>query len=466
MVKSFLEAYDKNKADQLTREHVALQNKVIGQQLAQFTMAQNEYKAAQDRIAQRELEAKMSVPATADETETEAAPDEAEITPPSTPSPASVAQPRYNVATPSPNPAVPAMLSRFSPPQAQPTGASVAMNFAEPAAKAPVAPAGIPAFIGSRRKEGMSETAPWSPQNPIGVIDPQRIEDEMTTYSGRPNKANIQAEVDRRTKIKEGVLQASELKTTSNEIPNPNDGGRTLLTVDARTGTVLSSRPNKEHPEVAAEIAASSAEGTELGKSAVAFNNEITADARRAGASQARVSRMRDLLNYTGGLTGSAEDILLNAKGYAARLGYADADKVAKQQEFDALVKREQLDIVNETRQKGTTSDRERELYAQTVAGLGKSKQANLRILELTEASNLKAIAAERERQRLVKAGLNPRQIKEEMTKWIDADENFVENFVPKVERRVWNDQTQSTTRSKATPSSGSVSLPSGWKTN
>jgi hypothetical protein len=231
-----------------------------------------------------------------------------------------------------------------------------------------------------------------------------------------------------------------------------------------RGGFVIKKLPTSlKTPDQEANIT----EATESAKSAVAYNDKIAADAAKAGSHNLRIDRMRQLLTSEEGMTGKGEDKLAAMRAYADRLGWADAAKSKGQQELDALLKREQLDIVNETMQKGTTSDRERELFATTVAGMEKDPKANLRLLELSRAANDKAIAAERHRQRLENSGLNERTIKKQMRIWINSDENSMENFIQKEERYTVNPEGNlilkpSTSTTAPAPTLGK--LPSGWK--
>jgi hypothetical protein len=198
-----------------------------------------------------------------------------------------------------------------------------------------------------------------------------------------------------------------------------------------------------------------------------ALNDKIAADAARAGSHNLRIDRMSQLITAREGMTGKAEDKVAAFRAYAARVGWADGAKVADQNELESLMKREQLDIVNETMQKGSTSDKERELFAATVASMEKDPKANRRLLELTRAANDKAIAAERYRQRLENSGLNERTIKKQMRIWINSDENSMENFIPKEERYTVDPEGNlilKPSASAAAPAAAPGQLPSGWK--
>lgn len=396
---SLADSWQKNKAEQLQRQHIDLQNKLLGAQIGQIGAADEAYKAALARQAAKAgPQGQVQAPAEGQTQQTA--------------------------------PAVPA--------QGYGIPAVALGRFAQAGAATPTPPpTGIGQFApteGLRARSGMSEAAPWSENNPIGVINAQDIEDQMVIANrGKPVSADkIANEVDRRVKMKQAALERADVKLGTQEVPS--DNGRVLNVIDTRTQQVIGSRPNPNHPDVAKQIEFNKTVASESGKSIVGRLDKIRNDAIAAAEDSPRVDQILDFLSEgvkTGPLT-PLQNQLLSAAANAGLLTEQQVASVSKQEQLQTLLAKEAFAMAQKASGQGSISNNERKELSMQVANATKLGQTNYPLMLMVKGMQEKAHAAEELRSQLEDQGKDEREIDALMTKWVIDPRNSYRNFIPK----------------------------------
>lgn len=241
---------------------------------------------------------------------------------------------------------------------------------------------------------------------------------------------------------------AKAVDPASYEDTDPNTGQPIQVTVDQLTGRRLGSGPKQQPkyvltPEEQVTVAGQTEGAKKDAELASVFVNSVPDAAEVAQGTLSNISEIEKL--YAAGTkSGFGQDFLNGASALGLRLGLVKPGVVADQQELGKLLAGNALQFAREVMKgTGAVSDFERRKVDQASADLGKSPEANLRIMQLSKAVAERAQDMELKRQELVDGGKNTMQIAEQLRRWRSS--NTLENYVSK------------------TKAASDVKLPIGW---
>ena len=204
-----------------------------------------------------------------------------------------------------------------------------------------------------------------------------------------------------------------------------DSNGKTYeVAIDANTGREVARGIIKEPPRAyptpeeagATELAKTS--GSESAKQAAAHLQSVTDNAEGAQEALARIGQVKKLYQ-DGETTGSGQEALNILTGAAVRLGIYPRDKQGNKEELqaalatDALMKAKDL-----MKGQGSISDKERARIDTISANVGKTPEANLAALSISEALAKRAMDQERIRRELYDNGESPVKISEQIKRW------------------------------------------------
>lgn len=151
--------------------------------------------------------------------------------------------------------------------------------------------------------------------------------------------------------------------------------------------------------------------------SAVKFLDGVTQQAMDVESYKATNAEARRLLESVE--TGFGQEWLTQAQALAQRLGVGDPTKLSNQQVAEAFIA---TDALTQTQllmsKQGSITENERRLVDRTAMKIGKTKDANLEILNLRDAFANRAQEAELERQRLFDEGKSSKETAEGLKRW------------------------------------------------
>lgn len=353
-------SYIKSKSDQVQRQHIDLQNKLLGYQTQEAQRAADFWKNLQ--AAQQGAGVDQQAPAGGQ------------------PAPAqSPVQPAYGVGTPSPNPAVPAMLSRFLPQQP----ATI------PQAAAAASVGGRPSGVATQ--QDYLAAARINPGANRALLDKeaQRIADDRlkaylgeSVYTGPEGLQKAQSKSDELNasgKAPEGMMFAPDFSESAKGFyPKLRDKPRTR--------------------EEQAALAGEQTKAQELAKASVeeakTFVSDINASAAVAIDDKARFDRIRELYSKKAE-SGKLNEWTLDARSALADLGLGDRAKIADEQELRGLLALGALQASKRYyKGQGSTSNEERNRIDQVVESYNKGQITNEQLIQFAEAHNRKLVKA------------------------------------------------------------------------
>lgn len=194
-------------------------------------------------------------------------------------------------------------------------------------------------------------------------------------------------------------------------------------TIDRITGRVLAEGPVTQPKYVLSAEEQIKVEGgkrasEEEAKRASEFVTAISDAAENAQPVIAQASAIRNLYEQ-GTQSGFGQDWINTAGALANRLGMLPAGSQANREQLQKLLAENALQNTRVLIQgQGQVSNYEREMINKASADVGKSPEANLRIIRMGEAVAQRSIDAELERQRLVDEGKSTPQIAESLRRW------------------------------------------------
>lgn len=164
--------------------------------------------------------------------------------------------------------------------------------------------------------------------------------------------------------------------------------------------------------------------------SAVKFLDSVTQQAMDVEGYKATNAEARRLIESVD--SGFGQEWLTQAQALAQRLGVGDPTKLANQQVAEAFIA---TDALTQTQllmsKQGSITENERKLVDRTAMKIGKTKEANLEILNLRDAFANRAQAAELERQRLFDEGKSSKETAEGLKRWYAK--NSISSFLDAV---------------------------------
>ena len=291
-------------------------------------------------------------------------------------------QPAYGVQTASPNPAVPAMLSRFMPQQAAP---------APQAAPAAPAMAGRPSGVATQ--QDYLAAARINPGANRAQLDKeaQRIaEDRLKSFLGEAvytgpegqQRASAKAEeLNRSGAAPEGMMYSPEFSESAKGF-YPK----------------LREKPMSQTEQV--RLATEKARGEQTAKAQIeeasSFIKDINSSAAAAIDDNARINRIRELYRKKAE-SGKLAAWTLDARTALAEAGLGDRIKTGDEQELRALLARSALQAARTYyKGQGSTSNEERARIDQTIDAYDKGQITNEQLMNFAEAHNRKLVAASR----------------------------------------------------------------------
>lgn len=181
-------------------------------------------------------------------------------------------------------------------------------------------------------------------------------------------------------------------------------------------------------------VALDTEEGKEAIKSDTAYYTGVSEGAEAAQTALPQINQIRKLYD-AGTETGWGEPVLIAGRAALTRAGLLDPKKLADKEEIQTLFAQQSLANANALlKGQGSVTQPERELVEKAGAAIGKSPEANLRVINISEALAQRRIDRENERQRLVDEGLNRAKIVEQLKRW--DSKNTVVKYVEQTENK------------------------------
>jgi hypothetical protein len=228
------------------------------------------------------------------------------------------------------------------------------------------------------------------------------------------------------------------------------------VAIDAATGLPIGRGMIQQPPKVLhsedelVNIANRTEEGKHRMKAAVEFNSSVASGAEAAQAALPNLQEIERL--YANGVTsGFGQDFLTSAGAAALRMNIGDAKSQADKEQLQKLLTSTALGTAQGMKGEGTISNFEREMIAKASADVGKSPEANLRIIRLARAAHERQIDMEKMRQDLEDQGLDTPKIKAKLERW--RMQNPLGEYVTKIKAEA----------EKPSPAAA-PKLPEGWK--
>lgn len=312
----------------------------------------------------------------------------APMPPPAAPA-APVEQPRYDVATPSPNPAVPAMLSRFAAPQPQPAGAQAAVAML--GAQAPAA-AERPSGVATKQDlmQAYRTLGPGAGQKDVEKLAGQMAQDRLKAFTGEAVFTGASGQDQAQTKADR--LNAEGKAPSGMTYVTKYDGASKGWYADL----VVKPKTSAEESALAGEKARTEAIAKADVEEASKFVSDINTSAAAAIDDRARRNRIRELYSQ-GAESGQLADWTAAARTALSEVGLGEKAKVAKDQELRALLAVGALQAARKYyKGQGSTSNAERERIDNMVEAYNKGQISNEAILDFAEAHDRKLTAASR----------------------------------------------------------------------
>lgn len=236
------------------------------------------------------------------------------------------------------------------------------------------------------------------------------------------------------------------------------NGVPTTITRDPRSGQVIGSAPARRayaSPEEQALTASLTTQATEQAKNASELVTGITNNAETAQAQLPRFQQIKDL--YAKGVSsGFGQDAMNTMSSAAFRLGLVKPGELADKEQLGKLLASDALtNAAQMLKGQGSVSDNERKSLAAMSAELGKSPQANLRILAYSEAIARRSVDMEKERQRLADQDFSLVKQADHLRRW--RMDHPVGTYISKEDNSAMDAPVV-----HAGPST--PSLPDGWK--
>lgn len=183
-------------------------------------------------------------------------------------------------------------------------------------------------------------------------------------------------------------------------------------------------------PEEQVRVALETEEGKEGIKSDTAYYTGVTDAADAAQATLPQIKQIREIYDR-GAETGFGQEFVTAAGAVAQRMGLGDAKTQADREELQKLFAGQALaNAQSMMKGQGSVTQFERELVSKAGAELGKSKEANLRIIRYAEALAERSLEREAERQRMVDEGMSRAKITEQLKRW--TTKNPLEKYLEK----------------------------------
>lgn len=177
-------------------------------------------------------------------------------------------------------------------------------------------------------------------------------------------------------------------------------------------------------------VALETEEGKEGIKSDTAYYTGVTDAADAAQATLPQIKQIREIYDR-GAETGFGQEFVTAAGAVAQRMGIGDAKTQADREELQKLFAGQALaNAQSMMKGQGSVTQFERELVSKAGAELGKSKEANLRIIRYAEALAERSLEREAERQRMVDEGMSRAKITEQLKRW--TTKNPLEKYLEK----------------------------------
>lgn len=198
------------------------------------------------------------------------------------------------------------------------------------------------------------------------------------------------------------------------------------------------------------DVALRTEEGKEGIKSDTAYYTGVTDAADAAQATLPQIKQIREIYDR-GAETGFGQEFVTAAGAVARRMGIGDAKTQADREELQKLFAGQALaNAQSMMKGQGSVTQFERELVSKAGAELGKSKEANLRIVRYAEALAERSIEREAERQRMVDEGMSRAKITEQLKRW--TTKNPLEKYLEKKKT-----PAEATVAPKAAPAAGAA---------
>lgn len=369
------QAFSKHKSDVVQRQtaaasqaHLAAQTQLLQGQIAQQKRVEDFLKNVplEGQLAQQPQMEQPSAPAAA---------------------PQAVAQPSYGVSTPSPNVAVPSMLSRFVTP---------------PAAQQPTPPPQLTAFL-PQPGQGMARPSSTPTRQDLAEA---ALENPMGNPTIWSRIAAKKAEDRQKAYMSESVFTGPEglqkAQAKSDEKNRSGDVPEGLMWAPKFSESAKGFYPElREKPKTREEQAALAQEITKRQKLAEAsiedaktFLGDINASAAQAIDDKARFDRIRQLYSKKAE-SGKIADWTLDARSALAEVGLGDRAKTAGEQELRGLLALGALQASKRYyKGQGSTSNEERNRIDQVVEAYKNGQVTNEALIQFAEAHNRKLVKA------------------------------------------------------------------------
>jgi hypothetical protein len=181
------------------------------------------------------------------------------------------------------------------------------------------------------------------------------------------------------------------------------------------------------------DVALRTEEGKLTLKDATDYTSSIT---KKAELAQATLPQMQEVekLYESGAKSGFGQDFITSGGALALRLGWGDAKTQADREELQKLLAQNALVTARELMQgTGTISDFERKKVDQASADVGKSPEANLRIIRYARALAERSVDLELMRQSFEDEGLKKADIQKKVARW--STENPLEKYITRAKK-------------------------------
>lgn len=278
----------------------------------------------------------------------------------------------------------------------------------------------MPQGIG-QQLQGGSTFANLRDPNAQQKFDPTRF---MSTYFQGGGSPKSLDQVDQALKMfMPPRTGAAVVEPSSYEDTDPNTGLPIKVTVDKLTGRKLGSGAIQAPkmiltPDEQVDVAGRTEGAKKDAENASIFVNSVPEAADVAQANMPRLQTMEKLLS-SGASTGYGQKFLNDANAIGLRLGMVKPGQQADQEQLQKLFAEHALLGSREMyKGQGATSDYERKLIESANADIGKSPEANLRIIRNSIALSQRTMELEQQRQQLVDEGKTTPQIAETLRRF------------------------------------------------